>query len=822
MIKDFSEIRKEDVESAGGKGANLGEMTSAGFLIPRGFVVLSDAYRSFIKSNGLESFIEESLENAAGDLVKLTESAKSIREKIKEASFPEELAEKIVESYRDLGDNARVAVRSSATAEDLPDASFAGQQETYLNVRGTEELLRQVKNCYTSLWGTRAVYYRENQGYDHSKVALAVVVQEMVESEKAGVLFTVNPLNNSHDEMQINASYGLGESVVSGRVTADSYTCDRSGVIKNVSIGTKKTQIIYDEKGTKEIEVSEELQKANCLTSAEVAELVMQGCLIEKHYGMPMDIEWGIAGGKVYILQARAITTVSEKEADDDKVINSYLEKCKCSPVMKKNLKFLFEKIPEAFYPLDDYMVGAVNEQKSVIFREAGIELYMQPQLDDEGITILPKDKKRLHREILKFPGLVKELKNYPHCRRVISKRMAEHKRELESIVNADYSKMTFKEAFESFTNIHDYVAALSYDRFKYALFPSAFFKGKIKKVVSKIDKNLTEEDFYNNLDYRTAVISKSIVSIAKKIRSDEKMTNAILNGISYDRLIAEYPSIKPEFEGFLRENGYKTDFNCYCILAKSYIDEPDRLLNIVRPLLNGDLCADEDKFAALMGKIKDVCSEGEFEELKQDIDDFRYFHVVREESQYYWESAFFYAREALKRISSLLYGTENFRENVAYLFYAELKDAADKGVISAELQKKIDRRKANRPLAEKIWQRCKLLVFGKSGSVLKGVGGSRGEAVGTVKVIRSPKEFYKMQQGDVLVCQYTDPEWTPLFKMASAVVADTGASLSHAAIVAREYGIPAVLGVGYATQRFNDGDTIRVDGSKGEVSKIA
>lgn len=822
MIKNFSEISKEDVESAGGKGANLGEMTSANLLIPEGFVVLSDAYRAFIKVNGLENFIEKALDDAAGDLIKLTEAAKGIRERIIEADFPKDLAVKVIESYKTLGVDARVAVRSSATAEDLPDASFAGQQETYLNVIGEEALLTQIKNCYASLWGSRAVSYRENQGYDQKKVALAVVVQRMVESEKAGVLFTVNPLTNSHDEMQINASYGLGESVVSGRVTADSYTCDRSGVVKDIALGTKKTQIIYDVQGTKEISVSEEMQRARCLSDDEILKLVEQGKRIEDHYGMPMDIEWGIAEGKVYILQARAITTVSKINSDEEAVIQRYLEKCKCSGVMKKNLKFLFEKIPKAFYPLDDYMVGAINEQKSVIFREVGIELYMQPQVDDEGITILPKDKKRFHREILKFPGLVKELKDYPHCRGIISRKMADYKKSLENIVTAEYSEMTLKEAFERFVDIHDYVEKLSYDRFKYALFPSAFFKGKIKKVVSKIDKNLTEEDFYNNLDYRTAVISKSIVEIAKKIRNDEEMTKDILNGISYDRLITEYPQIKPEFDEFLRENGYKTDFNCYCLLAKSYIDEPDRLLNIVRPLLNGEFSPEENKFEVLMKKIRKVCSDKEFEKLKQDIDDFRYFHVIREESQYYWESAFYYAREALKRISKLLNGTEYFKENIAYLFIDELKEVVGRNEVGSVLQEKINKRKANRALAEKIWQRCKLLVFGESGSVLKGVGGSRGEAVGTVRVIHSPKEFYKMHQGDVLVCQYTDPEWTPLFKMASAVVADTGASLSHAAIVAREYGIPAVLGVGFATQKFNDGDTIRVDGSKGEVSKIA
>ena len=194
-------------------------------------------------------------------------------------------------------------MRSSATAEDLPDASFAGQQETYLNVQGIESVLNAVRNCYASLWGNRAVSYRFHQGYDQTSVSIAVVIQEMIESEKSGVLFTVNPVNKKENEMQINASFRLGESVVSGRVTADSYIIDKSGNIIEVNIGSKETQIIYGNKETVEVSVNSDKRKTRALNDREILELMKCGLEIEKHYGMPMDIEWAIKNDIVYILQ---------------------------------------------------------------------------------------------------------------------------------------------------------------------------------------------------------------------------------------------------------------------------------------------------------------------------------------------------------------------------------------------------------------------------------------------------------------------------------------------------------------------------------------
>ncbi|MCM1263469.1 MAG: phosphoenolpyruvate synthase, partial [Butyrivibrio sp.] len=404
MIRKFNEIGKDDVMTAGGKGANLGEMTRAGLPVPAGFVVTADAYRSFLRENHIDEEIDALLDDAGSDEQKLFAAAQKIRSLITAGSMPVSLREAVSQNYLNLGEHKRVAVRSSATAEDLPDASFAGQQETYLNVVGIDALCENIICCYASLWGNRAVSYRQTQGYDQKSVALAVVVQEMVESEKAGVLFTVNPVNNNRDEMQLNASYGLGEAVVSGKVTADTFICSKDGSIRSSVVGSKEIEIIYAQNaekeesgvsqnitkeisdtlenvangtstvlqsGTKEVPVAPERRNVLCLSEEEVKALCKAAVDVENYYGCPMDIEWAIRGGNAYILQARAITTLNDNI--DEAEIEKYISKNKITGALRENFAFLLEKMPVAQLPLDHSFCGSVNNQKAQIFSEVGL-----------------------------------------------------------------------------------------------------------------------------------------------------------------------------------------------------------------------------------------------------------------------------------------------------------------------------------------------------------------------------------------------------------------------------------------------------------------
>ena len=817
MVIDFSKISKNDVMTAGGKGANLGEMVSAGINVPSGFVVTADEYKEFLRINGLEEIFEKELTEAGKDETRLLKAAEKFRALIKKGKLSEHLIDEVKTAYKNLGENIRVAVRSSATAEDLPDASFAGQQETYLNVRGTDEVVNKIIDCYASLWGNRAVSYRANQGYNQLSVAIAVVIQTMVESEKAGVLFTVNPINNNADEIQINSSYGLGESVVSGRVTADSYIADKSGKIKHLTIGSKKTQIIYGEKDTKEVDVSREMREKPALNEREVKELVNVGKTIEKHYGYPCDIEWAIRGGEVYILQARAITTLKENY---DELVMSYIKNSKISKMVKKQMAFMLEKMPFAYRVLDyDYMT-AINNQKANIFDEAGIKINPNPQIDDDGIQTLPKDVKGINRRIFKLFKTIKMLKDYEYCARKCESFMKQYEKEIRELKQLDFEKMGTDECREFLVYSLDLLQRLSYDRFKYALFPSALNKD-LEKVLKKADAEHTVFDLYRNLDNKTAVVSGDVENLAKEVKKSDLLKKAIISGENFETICKDFPDFKNLADEFLNKNGFKSDYNCYCIEGKTFLEDKDRLINIMKPLIlqEDDKKEETNDFSRLLAEIEKV-SGRKYIEIKKRIEYFRYFHIVREESQYLWETLFYYVRKCLKRANFLLVGNEDYKAGVANLFHKELTEALKRGYLSESDKEKINRRNQKYPLAVKVWEASKVLAFDTAGEVLKGVSGSKGIAVGTARLIKEPKEFYKMNKGDILVCHLTDPEWTPLFGLAGAVVADTGSALSHAAIVAREYGIPAVLGVGFATTKFKDGDRIRVDGDKGEVSK--
>ncbi len=311
-------IGSDDLDSVGGKGASLGEMTAAGLPVPPGFVVTAGTYREFIESTGIAEELFAAVDVDAEDSAALAEAEAAAKELVLGTEMPADLRESILEAYADLDDGeAFVAVRSSATAEDLPDASFAGQQETFLNVSGGEELVDRVKRCWASLFTQRAIYYRGEQGFDHESVDIAVVVQRMVDAEKSGVMFTSHP-STGEDKLIIEAAWGLGEAVVSGSVSPDNYVIDRaSGEVLEATVADKKLMHVKDPETGKTVErdVPEDKREAQVLDAGEVERLVDLGERAEAHYDDPQDVEWAIADGEVYMLQSRPITTISEESA---------------------------------------------------------------------------------------------------------------------------------------------------------------------------------------------------------------------------------------------------------------------------------------------------------------------------------------------------------------------------------------------------------------------------------------------------------------------------------------------------------------------------
>jgi pyruvate,water dikinase len=309
----FSEISKKDLAIAGGKGANLGEMYKAKIPVPDGYVVTSHSYYAFLEATGLLKEIKAELKGLnVENSKKLQAVAAKVQKMILHEKMPEEISLSIKDSYHMLCGNTDkpVAVRSSATAEDLPDASFAGQQESYLNITGWNEVVKYVQECWASLFGARAIYYREKQGFDHFKIGIAVPVQLMVQSETSGIMFTVNPLTYNKDEISIEAAYGLGQTVVSGEITPDQYIVSKNGFkIQKKNLVTQTWQLT--KKGR--IKISRDYQKAQKLSDKHIVQLAHIGKQLEDHYNHPQDIEWGMWNNKIYIVQTRPITTLGQK-----------------------------------------------------------------------------------------------------------------------------------------------------------------------------------------------------------------------------------------------------------------------------------------------------------------------------------------------------------------------------------------------------------------------------------------------------------------------------------------------------------------------------
>ncbi|MCX8200267.1 MAG: phosphoenolpyruvate synthase [Candidatus Micrarchaeota archaeon] len=316
----FSDLTKEDVGIAGGKGANLGEMTRAGLPVPPGFVLTAEAYFQFIKNEGLEPKIKSIIRKTnIYNADELQKASNDIKQLIMNGKMPKDVEKELRKAYQTLRGNEKqflVAVRSSATAEDLPEASFAGQQESFVNVEDEDSVIEAVRKCWASLYGARAIFYREEQGFGDKKVGLAAVVQQMVQSEKSGVMFTIEPQTNDENIIVVEAVYGLGEAIVSGAVTPDTYKVDKKKMeIIDKHISEQKFMITRVGSDTVHVNVKEDMRDRQKIDDKYILELAEFGKKIEEHYGKPQDIEWAMSGKSLYIVQSRPVTTVKKKSA---------------------------------------------------------------------------------------------------------------------------------------------------------------------------------------------------------------------------------------------------------------------------------------------------------------------------------------------------------------------------------------------------------------------------------------------------------------------------------------------------------------------------
>lgn len=789
MIIGLDRVRATDIPLVGGKGANLGELIAAGLPVPGGFCVTAEAYRTAMTP--LREEIAGLLEAGNHD---------RLRELVVAAPLPDGLADRIRAAAGNL--DGPVAVRSSATAEDLPDASFAGQQETYLGVVGGDAVVEAVRRCWASLWSDRAIAYRDEQGFTHDDVALAVVVQRMIPADAAGVAFTLDPVTGL-GRVVIESAWGLGEVVVSGAVTPDSFAVERGRIVER-NTGDKCIRIDMTATGeTATTEIPGEQRRRASLADRDVVAVARLAEQVEHHYGRPMDVEWALAGGKPWLLQARPITTAAP--AGSDRRVG-------------RTSRFIRNDIIEHFpspYPLDVMMVDCLVRCLDATAGFAGLR--MRPidglvEMDADGAVTIGHPRIswwRLPTGIARTPW--RDPRGWDVDTGAEVRRFTARLRDLPV---ATLPGVGIADALvDAFGQVEAMVTSRFVDYLGFHV-----LRGVRLRLLLRLARVKTRpEDLLGDLDYATVVVDRELGRLVAAIPEPVRQLLA-QDPIDVDAVARRDPGWWGRAERFLAEHGARTTRMYQPFSSRSWREDLPAFLGTVAMMAHTErrepvaARPHTDLMAEAAGRLPRFLRR----RFRRLVDDYRAGHVTREAGVVDFEEL----GEQMRRLA-----LEAGRRMVAAGLLAEPGEVALLGFDEllgwlrgepVDVAGVVERRRRARPRALAAWQPERDPV--KPGSGMTGVAASPGVISGPVRIIAGPAEFARLRPGDVLVCQATDPAWTPLFASASAVVAETGGLLSHAAIVAREYGIPAVLGVLEATTRLHDGQVVTVDGGAGRV----
>jgi pyruvate,water dikinase len=868
-VRWFSDISADDVSMVGGKGANLGELTQAGFNVPAGFCITVSAYWEFLEGEIREiTEIIHSIDH--GDPSDLQMRAKKARELVLAKDLPEHLKEEIISAYRKLseGENYPVAIRSSATAEDLPTSSFAGQHDTYLNVSGEGQFLDKVKRCWASLWTPRAIRYREKQGFHHEKVGMCLVVQKMIFCRLSGVMFTCNSVKGVVDEIVIESTFGLGEGLVSGMVTPDSFVIDKKDMRILISNISEKSQMVIAEgEGviTKAIPIGD--RNRVTLSREQITRLSAIGMKIEEHYGSPQDIEWCILDSEIFILQSRPVTDMGRvvpKISEDiikglvGEWTKSPLDERVQEPLTPFTWSIARESVPSFFealrafgfrFPEEEKMVKLFYGRPYVSKTELEKIFHNMPGVVDD---FLMGGQSQLDRGKIKFsffmlPMAFRALVMVNQVHKDWDREYPRILAEFTVLKKMDLKSVTSEELIGKLDHILGLAHSIAAIHALSIIFCEALYQFLVMFVSRYVDEDpsiLCPKLVAGLSENRTLEANKNLWNLARKARVNEEIKVQIMSGDyqgmrkSLDKT-PEGKAYLKEFHRFLGAYGHRSPK--YDLIYPSWGDDPDLVMELVSSYLSSDVShnpknmerrgiEDRKKATALVykGMRKGITGHvfpvnrivfGKLLFLSQK------YMELRENQQFYIGQGYPIARRIVLELGRRFVqsGVLSDPMDVFFLNVDEIRDMVN-GKKVKELEMKLKRRKRDFEAFKKIEPPAIITKDGERNwdtkEVLSGIGGSPGMVSGRVKVMTSLKELGKFQEGEILVAPTTNPSWTPLFMMAKAVVTEVGGMLSHGAVVAREYQIPCVLGVRGATEILKDGDLVTVDGTKGVVYK--
>lgn len=821
LVLSLASITAHDLSRVGGKAANLGELLRAGFPVPPGFAITTAAYDQVVRTNDLATLIAATSVESGGA---------ALREAFASAAIPPDLETAILRAYRIMGSGA-VAVRSSATAEDLPNAAFAGQQDTYLGIQDEAALLDAVRRCWGSLWSDRALSYRAQQGFAALPVKLAVVVQRMISADAAGVLFTANPITGARNETVIDASTGLGEAIVSGLVTPDHV------ILRKGLLGWK---IVERTQGRREVEIRaragggvEEVQGSGegpAVPDSTLRQLARMGAAIAAHFARPQDIEWAWASGRIYALQSRPITALPPEPrralfgmpaggpTEYFQVRPYPLDVTTWTPRMFQAIGRMLP-LGNALPPLDSLW----DEADGIAVRMRGIpEIRKSPDL-----FLMP-----LRLIALAIQHDPRDWRNDPDLHAAL--------RQVQELREQDVSTRSWSQLLamaDEALGIPDEVVEM---RSRY--FPRTIFALLgLRLLLGLIGREQQFGVLLSGFPNKTLEANQALEALAADVRATPQLAAAFANDdVSTLRTVLEqFPAgraFNDRLAAFLRAYGHRELASPMLISQPVWVDSPTAVLGMIKSLAAGDAPARREPTTWQEARDEILAlPDMAFPPLRWAfthlLESARRFPSLREDTHFYMTMPVPILRGIFQEMGRRLtdIGVLTQPNDIFNLRYPELQSLAHPWPPSAETQERlaaavrarIAKREELGETPEMPPLPATVSTEDAADAIARGTPGSPGVAEGPVRIVRGPADFGSLLPGEVLVAPFTNPAWTPLFGRIAAVIVDAGSAMSHAAIVAREYGVPAVMGTGNAIANLRNGQLVRVDGTRGLVFPV-
>ncbi|WP_429844867.1 phosphoenolpyruvate synthase [Brevibacillus sp. FIR094] len=865
LVLGFQEMDKTQLLLVGGKGLHLGELSKIpGILVPEGFCVTTVGYQKAIEQNETyHALLARLTMLKVQDRDQIGEISRKIRQIIMEVEIPSDVVKVVAHYLSELGEEHAYAVRSSATAEDLPHASFAGQQDTYLNIIGKEAILQHISKCWASLFTDRAVIYRMQNGFDHSHVYLSVIVQKMVFPQASGILFTADPITSNRKLLSIDASYGLGEALVSGLVSADCYKV-QEGEIVDKRIATKKLAIYgRKEGGTETQQIDPDQQKTQTLTEQQILQLARIGRQIEAYFGCPQDIEWCLVDDTFSIVQSRPITTLYPIPEADDQENHVYVsvghQQMMTDPMKPLGLSFFLLTTPAPMRKAGGRLfVDVTNMLASPDSRQIILDTLGQsdPLIKDalmsvmergDFIQLLPIDKKEQSpgnsNKGMASLGFQEQFENDPT---IVSDLMKRSQTSIEELKHSIQMK-SGPELFDFIREDIQQLKKILFDPQNIGVIMAAM--NASKWINEKMNKWLGEKNVADTLSQSvpnniTSEMGLALMDVADVIRPYPEVIDFLQHvkeGNFLDELV--------QFEGGQETRdaiyAYLTKYGMRCageidITKTRWSEKPMTLVPVILGhIKNFEPNAGNRKFEQgrqealekeqeLLDRLKQLPDgEQKAKETKQMIDLIRNFSGFREYPKYGMINRYFVYKQALlKEAEQLIHARViHEKEDIYYLTFEELHEVVRTNKLDDEI---ISKRKDDYKFFEKLTPPRVITSDGEifagkykrenlPANAIVGLPVSSGRIEGRARVILNIEDA-DLEDGDILVTSFTDPGWTPLFVSIKGLVTEVGGLMTHGAVIAREYGLPAVVGVENATTLIKDGQRIRVHGTEGYI----